>query len=159
MEPKLIDVVTFHRAYLETAAIAVSAHSHTSWLMLRRLLDARGGVDLRSVPVHRVLDPADICKEVGRDDPGNDAKFNFHQMAIKVSERGHGVLLGWQRLEDEMVSGYDENASRKINPNDKLTPMKWSAHDMLIVVTRMDDDANADGDDEVEDDDKDPMSA
>ena len=47
----------------------------------------------------------------------------------------------------------------EINPNDKLTPMKWSAHDMLIVVTRMDYDANADGDDEVEDDDKDPMSA
>lgn len=134
---QLIDVVVFHRNYLETAALAISTHLISSWFMLRRLLSARGGVDLLSIPVGAVLDGPELQSDA---DGAVPTPFNFHELSSRVSQRGHGVLLGWQR-HGAVLAANETGAARTINPNDKLTRRTWRAHDMLIVVERVDEDA------------------
>jgi hypothetical protein len=40
-----------------------------------------------------------------------------------------------------VLAANETGAARTINPNDKLTRRTWRAHDMLIVVERVDEDA------------------
>lgn len=145
---KFIDVIAFHRNYLETAALAISAHSHASWIMMRRLLDPRGGVDLRSLPASVVLEAHELCDasaEASSESSGLEPTFHFHELASRASERGHGVLLGWNRYEDSQSA---QNWHRKINPRDKLQRMRWHERDQLIVVARVGDGTVAVGEEE-----------
>ena len=112
-----VEVLPFHRQCLETSALSVSAHSHASWRMMRRLLDARGGVDVRSYRVSSVTE---------LDANGGATTFSFYDLADRMSAKatGRGVLIGWRRGDDEPC----------INPLSKDEQLEWSATDRLIVV-------------------------
>ena len=89
---------------LETSALSISTYSHAGWVMMRRLLDAAGGVDVRSYRAERVLEPTALASDDGQQDgrrppPG----LSFYQLADRVSamQDGHGILIGWRRGDDE----------------------------------------------------------
>lgn len=58
-----VDVLPFHRMCFETSALSISAYSHAGWVMTRRLLDAAGGVDVRSYKASRVLEADELCAD------------------------------------------------------------------------------------------------
>lgn len=150
---KYVDVLTFHRQYLETASLALSAHSYKSWATMCRLLDAHGGADLARVPAAQVLEPHELLQPrtpygdvpLDASESGGGELFSFHELSVRVAKRGRGVLVGWQRQADvremgaapsDVTSVDEENAARKMNPVNKAERLPWSERDMLIVVER-----------------------
>lgn len=138
---KLVDVVVLHRAYLEASALAVSTQSQASWALLQRLFDVGDGADLRAFSVDTLLEAHELHRvEAYAHNPAHDpahgearseaapVEFNFHELAKRVSDGGRGVLLGWQRL--------DENHAIQINPHDQLVRRPWSSNDVLLVVVQ-----------------------
>jgi hypothetical protein len=151
--PRYVDVLTFHRQYLETASLALSAHSYKSWATMCRLLDAHGGADLARVPAAQVLEPHELLQPrtpygdvpLDASESGGGELFSFHELSVRVAKRGRGVLVGWQRQADvremgaapsDVTSVDEENAARKMNPVNKAERLPWSERDMLIVVER-----------------------
>jgi hypothetical protein len=123
-----VEVVPFHRQCLETSALSVSAHSHASWTMMRRILDAHGGIDVRSYRVTSLLQAHELA-----DAPGGlagsaaEGGHSFYELAARISARrvGHGILIGWRIGEGEPC----------INPADKFGKVPLHAADRLIVLT------------------------
>ena len=149
-----IEVLPFHRQYLETSALSISCNSHEGWVILRRLFDAGGGVDVRDVRLEKILKPHELLGGDGSgggngdgngngngDDGGSGGGgdggngggppgFSFLELSRRVSEleaqtRGsNGVLIGWQRAGEEPC----------LNPPDMGVPLQWRGTDRLLVV-------------------------
>ena len=137
-----MEVVPFHRYQLETAALAISAHSHTSWYGLRKLLDARGGADLAAVPATELLGEHEMV-QLGLGDLPSPKQppptFCFHQLSVRASECGLGVLIGWHRHGGSNGGAPQAVAASlppEINPKDKEEQVCWRPDDLLIVVQR-----------------------
>ena len=124
-----VEVVPFHRQCLETSALSVSAHSHASWMMIRRILDVGGGVDVRSYRLSAVLQPHELAGDGAGSSPGH----SFYDLAgrLSASSDRHGILIGWRIGEDEPC----------INPADKSARVHLGANDLLIVIMRQQENA------------------
>ena len=158
-----VDVVHFHRDYLETAALSISAHSHASWCTMRMLVEKlHGGVECRAIDVSSVLDAAELAPATPQDamEVAAGQGWSFEDLAVRVTERGFGILIGWRRL-DEMRpsvhrpktlntpalhlgrakrtghggSGLSSHAGGAlINPSDKQEKLAWRVCDELLIV-------------------------
>jgi len=132
----------FHRSYLETAALSVSAHSSMSWGAILMLLDPFGGADLRSIPIAQLLAP----EELEDDDMRGGVSLSFWRIHTLLLAHGLGILIGWHRKRTTVSRSMASKHARQpfqlakgedpidINPSDKLTGLRWREHDRLIVV-------------------------
>ena len=77
------------------------------------------------------------------------AEWSYHDLAARVSARGHGVLLGWRRVgawekherhETRRENGRSSAAAgaheqpKLLNPREKERALRWCADDMLLVL-------------------------
>ena len=58
--PPRVELFTFHRNYLETTALSMSANSHAHWHIMQALLDAQGQVDLSALPALPMMRALDL---------------------------------------------------------------------------------------------------
>ena len=137
-----VDICFFHRNYLETAALAISAHHEMLWNMMTAMIDASGQGDeppsqsededddlVQALPVALVL---------GRPSDEN-AKYSFNELAARVRNlgssssggepRSQDVLIGWRQLRGTKLL----EESVIVNPANKDEKVV-SAHDELLVI-------------------------
>lgn len=133
MREGFVEVLAFHRQYLETSALSLSAHSHTSWRLMRRLLDARGGVDVRDVRVERVLDPTELAPAgfahpdapVATPLPTPRSSGSRGPRGLRGSGGGGGALGG---------SSASVNVERSMSETEPSPPL-FSFHDLAVRVS------------------------
>ena len=92
----------FHRNFLETAALSITANGGAiNWAALRALLDPNGGAELDAVRATRVVSRKEVAQQ---------RRLSFHELSQRCTARGLGVLIGWRRAREA-----EDTSSRKIS--------------------------------------------
>ena len=175
-----VDQMNFHRTYLETGALAMAVHSLAGWQCFGAILDSSNGyapyqpigphaprarVCFGAVPslvcVCVVWSSVHLCavhvtEVLSRDELARHS-WSFTALSHRVTNAGHGILLGWRRRTDtnspsspgasrvsifsqakkQPASGVVGSGRRvTLNPRHKATALRWCAEDLLVVLKR-----------------------
>ena len=152
-----VEAIAFHRNYLETAALSVSAHSNVIWTAMLTLLSPMGAASISVAPLAECVPSIWLKQELA---------LSFNDLADVTTSRGLGVLLGWQRVvrdsEDDaggktkaasrirramqssrssrgrakFVAKFTQQGEAMLNPADKNEKLTWMKDDKLLFVRR-----------------------
>jgi len=133
-------LLPFHRNFLETAALSVSANGLVCWDALQALLGVYDARQMRQAKIR--ADGADAYvrpAELRVDGRQLGERLSFIQLAERVRIQTGGLLVGWRRADgkgetEAAFRGSAGDSEPSLNPANKHEKVTWGTDDVLLVL-------------------------